>query len=261
MARFLTGLQNEVFNSNRNFDIVICPYKNDFLHLEKGITNRNIYNAAIIANTSVSDMEYLESITPEIPLVLFNRFSNRYCSVHVDNYKMGKQAASLFADMGHKSAAIILAKSAYLAMDIRNKGFIETCRTANIEILPENIIISDNTIEGGVEAAKKFIKLDNRPKSLFCNSDTLALGVLHVFNKEGIKVPDDVEIIAVGMSRVENTEFSTPPLTTVNIPMEEMARSCIQLVSDLIDHNIESTANVLFDTPLIIRDSCGNTKK
>lgn len=63
------------------------------------------------------------------------------------------------------------------------------------------------------------------------------------------------------MSSVENTEFSTPPLTTVNIPMEEMAISCIQLVSDLIDHNIESTANVLFDTPLIIRDSCGNTKK
>ncbi|MDW8802352.1 LacI family DNA-binding transcriptional regulator [Clostridium sp. A1-XYC3] len=257
MARFLRGLQNATSQLGRNFDIVICPYKNDFLHLENGLKHRNIYNAAIIANTSVSDMEYLESITPEIPVVLFNRFSDKYCAVHVDNYKMGVESALLFSKMGHKDAAIMLAKSAYLAMDIRNRGFVETCKNNGIEILPENIIISDNTIEGGVEAAKKFINLDNPPKALFCNSDTIALGALHVFNKEGIKVPEDVEIIAVGMSSVENTEFSNPPLTVVNIPMEEMATSCIKIISGLIDHNVENSTSILFDTPLIIRDSCG----
>ncbi|MCI1945495.1 substrate-binding domain-containing protein [Clostridium luticellarii] len=261
MARFLKGLLNATIQLKSNFDIIICPYKNDFLYLENGLKQRNIYNAAIIANTSISDMKYLENTVPKIPVVLFNRFSDKYCAVHVDNYKMGVESALLFSKMGHKNAAIMLAKSVYLAMDVRNKGFMETCKKSGIQILPENIIISDNTIKGGVEAAGKFIKLDNPPRALFCNSDNIALGALHVFNKKGIKVPEDVEIIAVGMSSAENTEFSNPPLTVINIPMEEMATSCIKIISDIIDHDVEKPTSVLFDTPMIIRDSCGNKYK
>lgn len=255
ISRFLRGLQDEIIKSNYNFDIVICPYKNDFIHLEKGINN-NMFDAAIIANVSTLDMAYLNKITPKLPIILFNRLSEKYSSVNVDNYKMGEKAANLFIEKKYKSAAAILTKSLNTAMDNRNKGFTETCNLNNIKIAQEHILDADNSLKGGVLAAKKLLKLPTMPKALFCNSDSIALGALHVFNKEGIKVPEDIEIIAIGMNDSEHTEFSTPPITIVDIPIEKMAGKCIELISDMLNQKLEKPTSIFVDAPLIIRDSC-----
>ncbi|MCD2349048.1 LacI family DNA-binding transcriptional regulator [Clostridium guangxiense] len=256
ISRFLRGLQDEIIKSNYNFDIVICPYKTDFIHLEKGINTNNIFNAAIIANISTADMEYLNATTSKLPIILFNRLSDKYSSVNVNNYKMGEKAANLFTKKGHKKASAILTKSLNTAMDNRNKGFIETCYKNSIEISSEYILEADNSIAGGVKAAKKLLKLTNMPKALFCNSDSIALGALHIFNKKRIKVPEDIEIIAIGMNDSEHTEFSTPPITIVDIPIEKMAGKCIELISNLLNQKLESPTSILFDGPLIMRDSC-----
>ena len=47
-----------------NCNIVICPFKPNELYKEKGLIDPKLYNydAAIIANTAVMDMQYLDSI-------------------------------------------------------------------------------------------------------------------------------------------------------------------------------------------------------
>lgn len=256
ISRFLRGLQNEIIKSSYNFDIVICPYKNDFIHLEKGINNNNMFDAAIIANVSTLDMAYLNETVPKLPIILFNRLSEKYSSVNVDNYKMGEKAANLFIEKKYKNAAAILTKSLNTAMDNRNKGFMETCNINNIKIAPEHILDADNSLKGGVLAAKKLLKLSTIPKALFCNSDSIALGALHVFNKEGIRIPEDMEMVAIGMNDSEHTEYSTPPITIVDIPIEKMAGKCIELISDMLNQKLEKPTSVFVDAPLIIRESC-----
>lgn len=256
ISRFLSGLQGEIIKSNYNFDIVICPYKNDFIHTEKGINSNTIFNAAIIANISTIDMEYLNKVTPKIPIILFNRLSDKYSSVNVDNYEMGEKAANLLVKKDHKQAAAILTKSLNAAMDNRNNGFIETCNKNGIEILPKYTFDASNSIKGGVEAARRLLKLRNMPKALFCNSDSIALGALHTFNANGIKVPEDIEIIAIGMNDSEYTEFSTPPITIVDIPIEKMAEKCIELISSLLNQEFTDPKSIFVDAPLVIRNSC-----
>ena len=169
---------------------------------------------------------------------------------------MGEKAASLFLQQGHKSAAAILTKSLNRAMDYRNKGFIETCEKNGIEILHENIISADNSLHGGFTAGEEFIKIKNAPKALFCNSDSIALGILNVLNREKISVPKNVEIIAIGMTDNEYTKFSTPPITIVDIPIEKMAGKCIELIYDMLNQKLEKPTSVFVDAPLIIRNSC-----
>lgn len=256
ISRFLKGLQDELIKLNYRYNVVICPYKTDYLHLEKGINTPNNFDAAIIANISNSDMDYLNKSSLKLPIILFNRLSDKYSSVNVDNYKMGEKAALLFLKKGHKSAAAILTKSLNSAMDYRNKGFIETCAKNGIEILPRNIVSADNSLHGGFSAGEELIKMKNAPKALFCNSDSIALGVLNVLNKEKISVPGDVELIAIGMTDNEYTEFSTPPVTIVDIPIEKMASKCIELIYDMLSQKLERPASVFVDAPLIIRESC-----
>ncbi|WP_077894206.1 LacI family DNA-binding transcriptional regulator [Clostridium felsineum] len=256
MSRFLRGLYSELTKSDNDYNVVICPYKTNCLHLEKGIQSENSFDAAIIANVSNCDLEYLNNTSLNLPIILFNRLSKKYSSVNVNNYNMGKIAADLFNKNGHKKVGAILTKSLNLSMANRNKGFIETCKNYGIELSEDYIIGSDNSIKGGAYAAKEFLKLKNTPKALFCNSDSIALGVINVLNKEKINVPDDIELIAIGMTDNDYTEFSNPSITIVDIPIEKMAEGSIKLISDLLNGKIYNPTSLTFDAPLIIRESC-----
>ena len=131
LSRLLTGMQPEIMSYPFPIHIVICPYKNDYLYREKGLRSANTFDAAIIANTSVADMEYLNAQPPQIPFVLYNRTSEKYNSVTIDNYDAGRKAAQLLLDKGVKNIGAVLFRNTYLAMSIRSRGFIETCAKNN----------------------------------------------------------------------------------------------------------------------------------
>lgn len=255
LARIISGIQGEFLKYEYPINIVICPYKNDYLHVEKGLQTDTAFNAAIIANMSPSDMKYLHSSALKIPIVLFNRYSEKYNSVTIDNYEAGKKAALHFITKGITDIGVILHKRSYLAMSIRNHGFIDACRKNNIHIPAHNIITTESTLAGGVQAAEKLLAHNHLPQGIFCDSDALAQGMLHVFNKKKIIIPDDVEIIAIGMSSPDTSKYSTPSLSVVELPMERMAAECVRLIVDVLEHRIEQPSHVLYDSELILRES------
>jgi len=257
LSRLLTGMQPEIMTYPFPINIVICPYKNDCLYREKGLRSSNTFDAAIIANTSVADMEYLNSHPPQIPFVLYNRTSEQYNSVTIDNYDAGRKAALLLLDKGVKNMGAVLFRDTYLAMSIRSRGFIETCTNNNAKISPENIITTENSILGGVLAAEKYLNLKARPRALYCDSDSIAQGILHVLNKNQINVPDDLFLVAIGMGSPEANQYSTPPLTVVEIPIEKISAECIKLIVGVLEHQIDTPHHVYCDSELIPRESSG----
>ncbi len=133
-----------------------------------------------------------------MPVVLFNRFLHNYYCVGIDNIKAGSKAALYFINKGITDIAVVRSKERYLAIDMRYKGFLDTWNKHKLEIKEENIISANNTIEGGIEAAEKFLSLSKPPKAIYCDSDYIAYGLVHLFNKKDIRIPEDVEIVAVG---------------------------------------------------------------
>jgi LacI family purine nucleotide synthesis repressor len=256
LSRMISGIQAEILKHKYPVNIMICPYKNDFLHIEKGLHRSDQFHAAIIANTSAVDMAYLNNNTPKIPFVLFNRFSEQYNSVTIDNFLAGEKAANLFIKNGFKDIGMVSYKDSYLAMSQRSYGFIETCKTNGISIQKKNIIATENSIYGGVVAAESFFKLDLPPKAIYCDSDSQAQGMLHSLNKNGVKVPKDLAIVTIGMGNSEANQYSMPPLTVVEIPIEQIAGECINLIIGDLDHKIMSPYHINIDTDLIIRESC-----
>lgn len=256
LARILMGLQGEIKRLNFECDVVVCTYENDHLYKESGLINKNKYNAAIIGATSEKDMNFLESIEPPFPIVLYNRYSDKYFSVCNDDEAAAYKAASLFAEKGHKSVAVITVEGAHIATSFRTKYFLNACKKLNIEIEKSYIIKAENSYAGGVLAAKKLLNLENIPHALFCDSDLQAIGASYIFNEENIKIPDDIEIIAFGLMSEESTEYTTPPITVVLIPSEEMASSCISLLDDILKHKITKPVHKTIEPKMLMRKSC-----
>lgn len=256
LARILAGIQSEIKKINFNCDLVIHTYENNNLNAESILLSKNKYSAAIIGGPSYEDMNYLENISPQIPIVLFNRTSSKYFTVCNNNDDSAFKAAKLFLAKGHKSVAIITIENPFLAMDIRMKSFINACKKINLEVEATFILKSDDSFEGGVLAAKRLLNFDNRPKAVFCASDFLALGAAHLFNKEGIQIPNDLEIISIGMLGSDSTEYSTPPITVVSLPTEEMAADCLSILYNALNKNIIEPTHLVHESKLLIRDSC-----
>ena len=256
LSSILKGIHDEIKRLNYDCDVVVCTYENDGLSNESSLQSKNKYSAAIIGGTSFKDMEYLEMHEPQIPTILFNRYIDKYFTVGIDNDLSAYKAARLFAAKGHKRAAVITTDTPHLAINIRAMSFIKACKELNINIEKDLIIESENSYEGGAFAARRLLTLENMPQALFCVSDFLALGASYIFNKEKIKIPGDLEIIAIGMSDPNFTEYATPPITVVSIPTEEMASDCMNLIYNIFKNKLTPPIHKIHESKLLLRDSC-----
>ena len=71
----------------------------------------------------------------------------------------------------------------------------------------------------------------------------------------GLKVPEDISV--VGFDDIRVAQFITPALTTVNEPDIEHGQLAAELLIDLIRGETPAQRQIMLETRLIVRESCG----
>jgi len=74
--------------------------------------------------------------------------------------------------------------------------------------------------------------LEHPPTAVFCANDAQALDVIAAAQAAGLRIPQDLSVVGVDNSAW--TRDSTPPLTTVEIPVEEIGRQAVKALLRLI---------------------------
>ena len=105
--------------------------------------------------------------------------------------------------------------------------------------------------EGGYEAGHRLLSSSNPPTAIFASSDLQAVGLLRAAHERGLRVPEDLAVI--GFDGTKESEFCWPPLTVVAQPIQEMARTAVQLVLD----DQRPQGHTSFAGELVLRQSCG----
>jgi DNA-binding LacI/PurR family transcriptional regulator len=109
----------------------------------------------------------------------------------------------------------------------------------------------------GADAMRRLLTVGARPDALFCFSDQLALGAMHVARQAGIRVPDDLAI--AGFDDVEDARYANPSLTTVAPDKVQIARAAMECVAHrLVERGDRAPARrIIAGHHLEIRDSTG----
>jgi LacI family transcriptional regulator len=76
------------------------------------------------------------------------------------------------------------------------------------------------TPEGGFARADELLKSGAEFTAVFCANDEMAVGALSLFQKQGVKVPEQVSVLSY--DDTHSAEFTAPQLTSVHIPWSEM---------------------------------------
>ena len=109
---------------------------------------------------------------------------------------------------------------------------------------------------------QQFLQRKRRPTAVFASSDVLAAGVLQALYESRLRVPDDISVVGF-----DNTyaSYLTPPLTTVEQPMNEIGKQAVRLVLDNLQTNTDDPAplyqQVRLATRLIINASTGSVSR
>src|SRR5664280_1905877 len=84
-----------------------------------------------------------------------------------------------------------------------------------------------NTPGDGEEAFRALMRFSPRPTAIVASTDVLAIGILRGALVLGIRVPEDLSV--VGFDDIPMATFTVPALTTVRMPIAEMAAAAIGL--------------------------------
>jgi DNA-binding LacI/PurR family transcriptional regulator len=170
------------------------------------------------------------------------------------NYQNGiRQAVQHLAALRHTRIAFITGPLHLKSALSRREAF--KVAMTEIGLSPDLIVVGDHRMEGGMLALVELIRLNNRPTAVLCSNDMTAIGVMREAYDQNIKIPDHLSV--VGFDDIRLAEFTTPPLTTVQMSQNELAKIAFQALLNEVDCEPASHERHKYEltTSLVLRRS------
>lgn len=117
----------------------------------------------------------------------------------------------------------------------RTRGFCETLREKNVEPkLYQFDTNLENAYDAGQQVAKKILEEAQWPIAVYCEEDTLALGVSGYMQEHGILTPEQIAIFGNDGLDISTTLY--PRISTVLHPRQEMGSMAIDMLQNLLQN-------------------------
>lgn len=255
LASLINAASKELARQSRDCEIAVQTFQNNQLFKTSVAKADEVYNAVIVGACSEQDVEYLENLSFQIPVILINRSSTRYSTVQVDNDAIGQSAARMLFSKGYRSAGMIAAEDHYLQAERRTQAFLKEAKSLGIVIRPEHILHEPDNMAGGASAAARLAVAAERPPVIFCESDTMALGALNTFIRLNVTIPRSLEVLSVSMIDEESTLYSVPSLSVIALPNDDIAAEAIKIALQLYYGNTTTPIHRMLESKTILRDS------
>ena len=189
------------------------------------------------------------------PLITLERSIDQATSgIQCDNYQGGVLATELLIEKGCKKLMYIGGRSAGegIAMpgDYREVGFKDTCEKYHVEHL---VMVTDKEQFDTLEYysfVRNRLEKNRDVDGVFASSDIIGAYVLQACRDLSISVPKNMKI--VGFDDVNIAQFTTPGLTTIHQPIEQMAEQAISDIA-MIDAGKMVPSKTVFPVTLVER--------
>ncbi|WIJ24061.1 LacI family DNA-binding transcriptional regulator [Devosia sp. RR2S18] len=168
----------------------------------------------------------------ELPLVLLNCYEKklRYPSVVPGDLVGGYAATEALLQAGHRRIAHLAGEPVLEASVDREKGFRQAMTKWQVSSHDQLVTSGGWSIRAGRERARALLLDPNPPTAIFCFNDRMAIGCYEAARELGLRVPEDISI--VGFDDEDLAANMQPPLSTVILPHDEMARWAVGQLLD-----------------------------
>jgi LacI family transcriptional regulator, galactose operon repressor len=176
-------------------------------------------------------------------------------SVNIENKSGAEKVINhLLTVHGHQKIAFLAGPDNEEDSFWREQGYREALANHGIPIDPGLISIGGFDTLVAQKSVTEWLAKGIQFDAIFAGDDDSAIGAITALQNAGLRVPEDIAV--VGFDDVYVSQYLTPPLTTVHVPIERAGYVAAQQLINLIHQEIVNP-KVLLPTELIIRRSCG----
>lgn len=195
-----------------------------------------------------------------IPIVVVDRRlpSAPVDTVVVDNVGAASAVVTHLIENGHQRIGAILGEPHITTGRERYEGYVRALAAHNLPVIPELVRQGMPREENGYQFTCELLELPERPTALFTGNNLLTLGALRAIRKAGLRIPDDVALVA--FDELDWMSLIQPQLTVVAQPTYELGEIAAKLLfRRLIEHSngAETTSfeEIVLKPEILIRES------
>jgi DNA-binding LacI/PurR family transcriptional regulator len=179
--------------------------------------------------------------------------SPAYTTIGVDNHGGAVRATAHLLALGRRVVAHVSGPLEWLESRERRDGWRDALRDAGATPGPS---VEGNWLSASGQAAfEQILAAEPGVDAIFAANDQMALGVVSVANRRGIRIPDDIAV--VGFDGLAESAHFTPSLTTMRQPLSELGRLAVRKILSSLesDSGPAPAETIRLSTELIVRDS------
>jgi LacI family transcriptional regulator len=232
--------------------------KERFERLLRHLVGRRV-DAVITAAVHLDAGEMLARLLGgEVPVVLAGRGlpGGCYSSVLHDDLAGGSLAGEHLLALGHRRVAQLPGPVDIEPFLRRAEGFSAALAASGVEAIrgpgPGSVTPA---FEEGRRMMSGLLGLPAGPTGVFVHSDVMAVGALDAIAAAGLRCPEDISV--VGYNNVPMGRFVAPPLTTIEMPAEELGAEAARMALAAIEDAAAPRRVVVLPARLIVRRSTG----
>ena len=260
-ATVISGIE-QVANEN-GYNVIVCLSNESF--------DKEVINMEMLANGSADgfimslsketqqnkDFHHLQEVINQgMPVVLFDRVSNEIMcdKVIIDDQLAAYEATNFLIAKGLKRVALLTTVDYVSVGKLRTDGYINLLNDYGIEI-DENLIVKIEDIENCAAKISELLE-NNKFDAILAVNELFAVTAIKLAIARGIKIPDDLAVIAFTDGII--SKYSTPTITTISQNGINMGRKSAEMLIrrlELEDEENDHNRTEIIDTTLVLRES------
>lgn len=254
-SEILTAIEREL--AARHHDCTIRTVNGDyeeFVKLCDLLRGSSDTPTMMIGYLPFAQLQTLLQVRPKTLLVDHTgdpRYELDYSSIGFDNTEAACMVVRHLLSLGRRRILLLNGFADHYFSREVERGYREMLAQAGIRIDDELIVETDFTTETAVGKLNAALNAGLDFDAVMTN-DEMATGVLHTLHGRGLKVPDDIAV--AGCDGLRFTRYLWPPLTTVQLDVNELGSLAVEHVFQVAQKK-QSRYRMRILPQLVIRES------
>lgn len=269
IAMIIRGRKNPFLNTLTEA-MLLCPRRektallteyideqdDEFLHALTLMNRRRVAGLIFLGSRIDERCKALDGVN--VPMVFatvstVGTVMERAASVSMDDRAMVRQGVEELLRRGHREIAVFGGKrTGDDSLVLRALGAEDALREHGRQLEDDHYVETRLTMDDAYRAGMDYFRNNPQIDAAFCMSDAAAVGVIRALADLGKKVPDDVSVM--GVDGIEIGRYTTPRLSTIVQPVEDIARESVAVLTDMMEKHAPAR-HVTVEARVEIRES------
>lgn len=159
-------------------------------------------------------------------------------TVRIDYQNAAKEATLKLLDNAKDNVAFVTSSLKYtINGQARLSGYQAALQERQVAFDDQLVVETDGTYQSSYDQAKKMVAAGI--KGAYVSDDKLAVGLLNGLTDNGVKVPEEFEIIS--SNDTNYTKISRPTISSITQPTYDIGAIAMRLLTKLMDSNESTT--------------------